>query len=239
MALKMKLKKSAYEKLDEKIKVEYKENDDGEFVLDLEGAEDTGALKRALAREKQRGDDAEGELETLRDTNRKLEAGKAGDVVKLTKKHEKDIEELTTSHKTQLSQRDSFITTNLRDNLASSIAAKLNPKAPKVFIPHLEKRITVDLTGDEPKVVILGADGKPSKLTASELESEFVANKDFAGMIVGSKASGGAGAQNNKAGGGAPSQSDNGNAAPSLSAMRPDALAARLKANKEAQTQDA
>ena len=236
MALKLKLKKAAYDKLSDELKAEYKEQD-GEYVLDVDGIEDTGALKRARDREKQRADDAEAERDELRESNRKLEAGKAGDVTKLTKKYDADIAAMKEEHTGAISKRDSFITRTLKNGLAQRIAAALNPKAPKVFVPHLESRITVDLTGDEPKVVILGADGKPSTLTEEQLQQEFVANKDFAGMIVGSKASGGAGATNNKGGGGAPSQNNDQQRDASLATMKPSALVERIRANKEAANQ--
>ena len=52
MALKKKLTKAEYEKLSEHIKAEYIEDGDG-FRLDIDGDEDTGALKRAKDREAQ------------------------------------------------------------------------------------------------------------------------------------------------------------------------------------------
>lgn len=231
MALKRKLTKAQHAKLSDELKAEYKEDGDS-FVLDIDGDEDTSALKRAKDREKQRADDAEAERDELREANRKLESGKAGDVTKLQKKYDTDIATMKTEHEGAVARRDTFITKTLKQGLAQTIAAALNPKSPKVFVPHVESRITVDLTGDEPKVVILGADGKPSQMTAEQLQQEFVANKDFAGMIVGSKASGGAGATNNKGGGGAPSQNQDQQPA-SLAALNPRALADRIKANKE------
>jgi len=239
MALKMKLKKSAYEKLSDELKKEYKEDGD-DFVLDVDGIEDTGALKRARDREKQRADDLQSEVTELRDSNAKLESGKAGDVAKLQKKWDADKATMTEQHTAALSKRDGFITRTLKNGLAATIAAALNPKAPKVFVPHVESRITVDLTGDEPKVVILGSDGKPGMkdgkpLTAEDLQAEFVANKDFAGMIVGSKASGGAGA-NQGTRGGAPAPNANSQQPPSLAGLKPADLAAHIKAGKEATT---
>lgn len=58
MALKRKISKEAFDKLSEDIKAEYKEQD-GEYVLDIDGDEDTGALKRAKDREAQLRRDAE------------------------------------------------------------------------------------------------------------------------------------------------------------------------------------
>ena len=61
MALKKKLTKAEYEKLSEHIKAEYIEDGDG-FRLDIDGDEDTGALKRAKDREAQLRREAETKL---------------------------------------------------------------------------------------------------------------------------------------------------------------------------------
>jgi hypothetical protein len=230
MALKLKLTKKEYEKLSDELKAEYKE--DGEaYALDVDGLEDTGALKRAKDRETQLRKDAEGERDELREEVKTLEKGKAGDVTRLQKKWDTDKATMTEQHTAVMSKRDGFIVKQLKTGLAERLAAALNPKAPKVFVPHLEARITVDLTGEEPKLVILGPDGKPSVLTPEQLQQEFVANKDFSGMIVGSKASGGAGVTNNKPRGGAVVPEDR---PASLATMKPSALAAQIRANKEA-----
>ena len=70
-------------------------------------------------------------------------------------------------------------------------------------------------------------------MSLEKLEKEFVANKEFASIIIGSKATGGGapkGGADNKPGGGAPA-SDN---VVDLSKMKPKDLAAVLKARKEA-----
>jgi hypothetical protein len=61
MALKKKLTKEEYSKLSDHIKAEYIEDGDG-FRLDIDGDEDTGALKRAKDREAQLRRDAEAKL---------------------------------------------------------------------------------------------------------------------------------------------------------------------------------
>jgi hypothetical protein len=238
MALKARIKKTAYDKLSDELKAEYKA-DGEEYVLDVEGAEDTGALKRANDRLRQENKDLKTERDELADDNRKLESGKAGDVKKLTNAHEAKLKEVNEASAASLNKANGFITKSLKTGTAERIAAALNPKAPKIFVPHLEARITVDLTGDEPKIVILGADGKPGMIegkpmTADQLQQEFVANKDFAGMIVGSKASGGAGAAGTGLRGGAPASGSGNQQPPSLATMKPGDLAATLKERIEA-----
>ncbi|WEM33660.1 hypothetical protein PSAKC1_00019 [Pseudomonas phage PSA-KC1] len=60
MALKKKLTKEEHAKLSDALKAEYIEDGDG-FRLDVDGDEDTGALKRAKDREAQLRKDAEKE----------------------------------------------------------------------------------------------------------------------------------------------------------------------------------
>lgn len=234
MALKLRLKKADYDKLHEEVKKEYIPDGD-DFRLDHDG-EDTGALRRAKDRETQLRKEAEAARDELSEKVEKLERGKAGDVTRLQKQWDGEKETLVKTHGEVLSKKDAFITTTLKGGLAERIAATLNPRAPKVFIPHVASRISVDLSGDEPKVVILDKDGKASTLKPEDLQKEFVANKDFAGMIVGSQASGGAGpGQNKNNGGGASGSNGNdGDKPPDLSRMNPRDFVARIKANKEA-----
>ena len=63
MALKKKLTKEEHSKLSDHLKAEYIEDGDGDgFRLDIDGDEDTGALKRAKDREAQLRRDAEAKL---------------------------------------------------------------------------------------------------------------------------------------------------------------------------------
>ena len=48
MALKAKIDESAFKKLSEELQAEYKKQDDGSYALDLDGAEDTSALKTQM-----------------------------------------------------------------------------------------------------------------------------------------------------------------------------------------------
>ena len=64
MALKKKITKEAFEKLPDVLKSEYVANGD-DYVLDVDGEEDTGALKRAKDREKQRADELATQIKDL------------------------------------------------------------------------------------------------------------------------------------------------------------------------------
>jgi hypothetical protein len=249
MALKKKITKAEFDKLSKDLQSEYVEDGEG-YRLDVDGEEDTGALKRAKDRETQLRKDAEKKAKELEDKLAEIDgndARKKGDIETLEKqwkeKHQKEIEKLKTEHeteKTTLTERigkyEGNIKKQLVDNVALQLATKLNSKSPKVLLPHIKERLMADLEGDEPVTKILGSDGKPSKLTIEQLEAEFVANKDFAGIIIGSKASGSAG-NGNKPNGSANNSSDQ--QAPDLSKMNPKDLAEHMKQVREQQTQEA
>lgn len=221
MALRHKISKSQFDALSDDVKKEYMA-DGSDYVLDVVGlpeVEDVGPLKRANERLKE---DLKKAKETATDLQAKIDA--APNVDAINAEHAKVTKKLT-----------DFTEKTLKQSVAESIAAEIST-APKLLVKHLVERITVDLTGDEPKSVILGTDGKASALTPEQLGQEFVANKDFASIIKASKASGG-GAPSTPTpkplGGGAPAGDQQ---QPANLATMPGAdLAARIKARIEGQ----
>lgn len=233
MALKSKLTKEEHAKLPDAFKAEYVEDGDG-FRLDIEGAEDTGALKRAKDRESQLRKDAEKEAKELREKLEAQETGdarKKGDIETLEKSWQGKLDTQKTEADARIAKLTAHTTRSLVDNVAQSIAAKIST-APALLLPHIKARLQADFEGDEPKTRVLDKDGKPSALTADELAAEFVANKDFSAIIVASKASGGAG-KSSQNGGGAPNKSGQSDKPADLSKMNPQDLAAHLKEAKQ------
>lgn len=233
MALKSKINKEKFDKLPEALKSEYIERD-GEYVLDIEGAEDTGALKRSKDREKQLRHDAEAELRKAQEKLDSLEdndARKRGDIETLEKLWQKKLDDQKTESDGKLSSKDGFIKKTLIDNKALEIANKISGDNAAVILPHIVKRITADLDGESPVTKVLGADGTPSEMSLADLSKEFVANKDFAAIIIGSKASGsGTPDKTNNLGGGA-----GGDDKKMLSDLSGKDLVEVMKAKKEAQ----
>lgn len=233
MALKAKLTKDQFEKLPDAIKSEYIADGDG-YKLDVEGAEDTGALKRAKDREKQLREEAE---EKLRVANEELEkisgddARKKGDIQTLEKSWQKKIDDANAANQAKIDKLTSHTTKSLVDNVAMQIASKIS-SAPALLVPHIRARLQANFDGDEPTTRVLDAAGKPSAMTVEELSQEFVGNKDFSAIIIASKASGGAGKPSQN-GGGAPKNPGNGDTPPNLAKMNPADLAAHIKAMKE------
>lgn len=234
MALKRKISKEAFEKLPEALQGEYVEKD-GEYVLDIDGDEDTGALKRAKDREAQLRRDAEKELKEIRSRLEELEgddARKRGDIETLEKSWKSKLETREAELTSKLEAKDGFIKNALVDNVAKDIAHKIST-SPSLILPHIKARLAADFEGDSPTTKVLDAKGQPSALTVEELEQEFVANKDFSAIIIGSKASGSGTSQDGK--NRSSRVSATGEDSKPLSQLKPAELAAELKASKERQ----
>ena len=230
MALKKKLTKAEYEKLSEHIKAEYIEDGDG-FRLDIDGDEDTGALKRAKDREAQLRRDAEAKLREAQEELDRIngdDARKKGDIATLEKSWQKKLDDTKAEYEGKVSKLTTHTTKTLVDNVATQIATKIS-NAPALLLPHIKSRLQADFEGDSPVTRVLDKDGKPSAMTVEELAAEFVANKDFSAIITASKASGGAGKPSNNNGGGAPNNSDK---PADLASMNPAQLAEHIKASK-------
>lgn len=86
---------------------------------------------------------------------------------------------------------------------AQKLAAEITiPGSADVLLPHIERRLQTELTADGAVVRVLDKNGKPSAMTVEELKKEIMADKAFAPLIIGSKASG-AGGVGGKGSGGA------------------------------------
>lgn len=229
MALKRKISKEEYEKLPESLATEYIEDGEG-YRLDVDG-DDNGALKRAKDRESQLRKDAEKRLKELEDKLSSIEgddARKKGDIATLEKAWQKKIEDAETAAKLKIDKLADYTKKSLVDVVATSIAAKIST-SPALMLPHIKQRLQADLEGEAPKTVVLDKDGKPSAMTIDELSNEFVANKDFSAIIIGSKASGSAGDKTRKASG----HQNGANDKIDLSKMNPKDLADHIKSQKE------
>lgn len=239
MALKRKITKAQFETLADNIKFEYVA--DGEnFVLQTEGDEDVGPLKRANQRLKDQLEHSENERDKIQAKLEKIEsnpARKQGDIDALERQWAKEKDEAVSAVTTKLEQRDGFIKTTLLQTAAQTIADKIST-APAVMRPHIERRLVVDLDGDVPTVKVLGKDGKASALTLDKLGEEFVADKDFSSIIRVTKASGGAGSPSNNGGAVKPAgQQQAGDQPPSLVSLSPAEMVAHIAAKKAEQQQ--
>lgn len=200
MALKKKLDKAAFDALTKDVQKEYTANGD-HYLLDL-ADDDAAELRRAKDREAQDAAQLRKDLKALQDKIAELEGAGGSD-----KNKETDIAKLTASFESKLAklnekfegekkaltdkqaQRDMQTRKSMIDAAAAAIATKIST-VPTIMATTLATRFDVDFTGDEPKLVVLDASGKPSAMTPDQLSKEFLANKEFAGILIGNKASG-------------------------------------------------
>jgi hypothetical protein len=245
MALKKKIDKETFEKLSKDVQSNYTANGD-HYLLDLEG-DDTAELRRAKDREAADAVQLRKEKKELEDRLKALDTGdgnenKDKDIEKLTKAFDKKLEKLREENAAAVRERDDRLAArdaqtkkSMIDAAAMSIAAKIST-SPKLLARELAERFDVDLEGDTPKLVILGTDGKVSSMTAEQLSKEFVANKEYAAIMIGSKASGSGAPLNKDTSRNRPSGASNsGDQAPDLSKMPFKDLAAIIKERKESQ----
>lgn len=229
MPLNLTVSAEDYESLPEVIQNEYTEKD-GSYVLDVSGIEDTGALKRAKEHEKTARKEAEKRARLAE--NKVLEfqdeaSRKAGDVEALEKSWQGKLETREAELLAKLEAKDKYIGQQLVDNVALQIATEIS-KSPSLILPHIKSRLTADLDSENPVTKVLDANNQLSALTIDELKQEFIANKDFAPIIIGSKASG-SGTSSDAPSASLPTSNMD------LSKMSPKDLAAHMKAKKQLQ----
>lgn len=236
MALKHKLTAAEHAALPDVLKAEYKAEGDS-FVIDVEGAEDTGALRRAHERTKE---ELTEQKRIAKENADKLEAlgvdgaRKAGDIVTLEN-----------SWKTKLANetavRDATIQTLQRATINSTVEAATASIVSKltehgaILSPHVKSRLTAEINPETgaASLRVLDKEGKVSALSPDDLQKEFASDKAFSAIIRVSKASGGgaggSGGNNGNRSGGSGGQQD-----ADLSRSDPKDLAARITANKQA-----
>ena len=209
MTLKLKLK--SLDGLDDTIKSLYEEKD-GEYVLSVDGVEDTGALKRAKDHEKEARKEAEMKVKELQDAMQKIEQQQK-DALDKNARENNDVEALEKSWKEKLTQREQElnerieslsgnINTMLVDNEALKLASKLAVEgSADVLLPHIKSRLGAEMRDGKYVTVVKDKDGKASASTLDDFAKEIASNPAFAPVLAGSKASGGGAVIPNMSGG--------------------------------------
>jgi hypothetical protein len=199
--LKMKITKSAFDELAEEFRKEYKLSGD-DYILDLEGYEDPGELRRARDREKleaQKEKERADKLQKERDDWNDDKSKRRGDIDALEQSWKDKNTKIKADADAEIAKARNQTKKLLVDNVAESIANKISI-TPKLLAPLIKQRLAVDFETDVALTRVLDSEGKPSALTLDELEKEFSTNKEFASIIRASNASGG-GASGNQGGG--------------------------------------
>jgi hypothetical protein len=222
--LRRKLNKSQFDALSDELKSVYTPEGDS-YVLDVEGGlEDASSLKAALDTERNRVKEVARARDAALAQVTELQGSDA------TKELTKQIEALSADN----AKLQTFSTQVLVNQTAEGIARKLSGNNWEAMLPHVTARLSADFTGDKPVTKVL-KDGKASDTSLTDLETELSSNKGLAGIIVGSKASGGGTTLK-------PTVPSGGSAtdAPKLLAkMTPSEAVAHMKARKAEQTADA
>jgi hypothetical protein len=198
--------------LSDDIKAHYKEVD-GKFVLQVEGGEDTGALKRAKDHEKERARVAEEKLRTvteqLETTQTEIDNIRKGTIPKadadalensINARWQSKLDTATADNAALTNQLSTIFVTNKARELATKLAAK--PEFVDVLLPHIIPRLKLDTVDGAPITRVLDITGKPSADSLDDLEKALLQNPGFAPILRGSPASG-SGANGGSGGGGA------------------------------------
>lgn len=197
MALKRKISAEAWEKLPDALQSEYEKKGE-DYVLSLEGdegGEDVSALKRAKDHEKTKRIEAEKKLKELQAKEEEENEGKlksSGDLEALEKSYKEKMAKREGEMTAKLEARETQIRKILVDNVAERLAKEISV-SPSLLIPHIKARLAVEFGEEGASTRVLDADGKPSASTLDDFKGELLSNKEFSPILIGSKASGGAG----------------------------------------------
>lgn len=213
MALKRKL--ASLEGLDQSLHSHYVQSGD-EFILEVEGDEDTGALKRAKDHEKNLRVAAEARVTELQTQIEGLtserdvaiterdaaKADKGKDVQAIEASWQAKVDEanakLTNAQNELTGEIERLLVTNTATGLAHEIST-----VPELFQSVIASRLKVEKGADGKYFTrVLDEAGAPSAKTLDELKQELLANDKYAAIIISGKGSGG-GAGGSGSGGGA------------------------------------
>lgn len=195
--MKFKLNATEYAALSDELKKLYIADGD-EFRLQVEGMEDTGALKRAKDHEKAERQKAE---KRVRELTEEMEAKARGngDVKTLEDSWKQKLADKDKEHKLEVAKLRGQLETILVDNVADGLAKELST-APSLLKPVIRARLRAEEQDGNLVTRVLDGEGKPSALNLDDLKKEVIGNKEFAAILIGSKGSGSGAAGNQRPG---------------------------------------
>jgi len=118
-------------------------------------------------------------------------AKKSGDITALEKSWADKLAAEVATRDGQLTAYQQTISNMTAGAAARTMAAELSlPGSADVLLPHIERRLKVEMTDGQPLVRVLDKSGKPSAMSIDDLKKEIAAEKSFAPLLVGSFASG-------------------------------------------------
>lgn len=118
-------------------------------------------------------------------------AKKSGDIAALEKSWGEKLAAEVATRDGQLTAYQATISNMTAGAAARTMAAELSlPGSADVLLPHIERRLKVEMTDGAPLIRVLDKAGKPSAMSIDDLKKEISAEKSFAPLLVGSNASG-------------------------------------------------
>jgi len=118
-------------------------------------------------------------------------ARKAGDVESLESSWKQKLQNETEARDAQIAEYRNMVSAMTVGAEATRLASELAlPGSAEALLPHIERRLTVEVKEGKPIVRVLGEDGKPSASSIEDLRKEIEASKALAPILVGSNASG-------------------------------------------------
>ncbi|OED34521.1 hypothetical protein AB832_07430 [Flavobacteriaceae bacterium (ex Bugula neritina AB1)] len=178
--------------IEESQKALYVKSGDG-YQLDVDGLEDVTGLKNKrdelLTKNKALQKKAQEQEEEARQA-KEAAAKKAGDIEALEASLIEKYESKQKESQAQIDRLNAMIREEKIDKVAADIANEISTM-PKLLGREIKDRLTIEEIDGKFQTRILDAEGKLSALTIDELKKEFIDNNDYAGIIKGSKASGG------------------------------------------------
>lgn len=122
-------------------------------------------------------------------------ARKGGDVEALEKSWKDKLAAEVSARDEKINKFQETFQNMTAGNQARSMASELAlPGSADVLLPHIERRLKVEMTDGDPIIRVLDQSGKPSAMSVEDLKKEIESNKAFAPLLVGSRASGAGGA---------------------------------------------
>ena len=187
--LKFKLDAAAHAALSPELQAMYEPKGDG-FTLKVDGlpqGEDVTGLKakvEELLNEKKTEKTAREQAEAAKRQADEEAARKAGDVQALELSWKQKLETTEGTFKQQLDAANKQIYSLTVGQTATALASELAVQgSASVLLPHLERRLSVEIVDGSPQLRVLDAQGKPSAATIDDLRQEFVSNPAFAPLI--------------------------------------------------------
>jgi hypothetical protein len=201
MSVKKILTAEEFALLDAATKALYTEENDGSYLLDLEGGfDDVSALKRAKDHEKSERQKAEARALESEARAVAAETKQAGTLTEKEKQWKDAHAREQAKLQATIDGLRKYVEKTHVDDTAQAIAAEIST-SPKAMALLIQKRLKVDYREDgTPELHVLDELGNVSGMTKDDLKKALRADPELRTILVGSKAGGGANGQTSHGG---------------------------------------